>query len=443
MRNIRPKDSENTLRNSRVICQVALAGTYLITVVATALLCVSFLVHLEARTLTLLLVCAVAFLYAVTINLFVHAGRYRTASYMLLAFYMSLAVGIAWAWGINTPIAPLLFGLVIVLAGILLTARHALYAAGVTGIALVLLQTCLVLGYHTPDTSWSGEASNFGDVFAYWTVFGMLALASWLYNREMESSLAQAKRAEKALLRQKANLALEVQRRTKQLRESQLEELQQMYRVAELGQVGISLLHDLANNLTALALEIEGLEGPRRSKDITHAREITRYLGDIVDSTRSRINGVPRKRTFNIIQKTNETIAFLRYKATKAKVDIDWQPPAKAWHYTADPVSYGQVISLLTNNAIDAYENAPADALRQVVIAMRRDEQHIVITIGSWSKIAKHMRKNLFKPFNTSKKTGMGLGLYIAKKTIEGQLGGTITLRHDNNYTEFVVTLPQ
>lgn len=431
-------------RNSRVICHVALSGTYVIIVAAATLLCIRLLMNFTPAALSRLGICVVAFAYIIGTQLLVRRGHYRTVAYLILAFYTILATGIVGTWGINTPLGPLLFGLVVVLAGILLTTRHALYMAGVTCAILLILQTSQAIGWHEPNTSWTIHAGNssYADVLAYGTVYGMLALASWLYNREMERSLTQARRAEKALLRQKATLELQVQRRTKQLRDSQLEELQQMYRVTELGQIGISLLHDLANNLTALQLEIEELEGERKSNNSDHARQITHYLSDIVDSTRSRIHGVPSKRMFNIIKKTDETVAFLRYKATKAHVDIDWQHPAKNWRYHADPVSYSQVLTLLISNAIDAYETSPPHTRRQVALSMQKTSDAIVVTIGSWSKIDKHMRSKLFKPFNSSKRTGMGLGLYIAKQTIAGQLGGTLTLKSSNHYTEFIISLP-
>lgn len=430
-------------RNGRSICQVTLGGTYLITGATIVLLCAGWGTRPISHTVILLGICGAALLYAVITHILVSIQQYRVASYLLLGFYMSLATGIVGAWGINTPIGPLLYGVVVVLAGILLTARHALYTAGIVGLLLITFQICFLQGWYTPNTTWNHANSTFGDVFSYWIVFGMLALVSWLYNREMENSLTQARRAEQALRRQKATLELQVQRRTKQLRESQLEELQQMYRVTELGQMGISLLHDLANNLTALQLEIEGLESGRRARSVTHARQITRYLGDIVDSTLARIHGTPPKRNFNIIQKTNETVAFLRHKAAESKVEIDWQPPAKNWQFTADPVSFGQVLTLLAGNAIEAYKNSPPGAHRQVALTMRRTDKHIIITIGSQSKIPKHVRHNLFKPFYTSKKTGMGLGLYIAKQTIRGQMDGTLTLHTANHYTEFVITLPR
>jgi signal transduction histidine kinase len=430
-------------RNRRIICNAAIIGTYIIIGTATLLLGIRLCMGLTTSRLVLFCICLVAFVYIIGAHVLAHKARYLAASYMIVAFYTLLASGIIWTWGINTPTGLLLFGLVIVLAGILLTARHALYMAIVVGVILLGLQTGHVLGIYNPDTSWHAGDSSFGDVFAYWAVCGMLALASWLYNREMERSLDQAIRAEKALLKQKATLELQVRRRTSQLRKSQLEELQQMYRVTELGQIGISLLHDLANNLTALQIEIEGIDTGRKNENVEHARQITHYLGDIVESTRSRIHGVQHKRTFNIIEKTNETIAFLRYKANAAKVEIDWQQPAKSWRFSGDPVGFGQVLTLLISNAIDAYESTPPQIRRQVAFSLQRTKTDFIISIGSWSKIDPKIQETIFKPFSSSKKTGMGLGLYMAKQTIVGQFGGTLTLHASNHYTEFIITLPR
>lgn len=390
-----------------------------------------------------LVACGVAIAYIVVTHALERRGHHHVVAYLLLAFYASLATAIVWCWGINTPIGLLLFGLVIALAGILLTARHALFAAAMTSLLLVVLQTITFLQWHIPDSSWANSDSNFGDVFAYSAVFGMLALASWLYNREMEYSLNQAHKAEAALRQQKATLKLKVQERTEQLRQAQLEEMQQMYRVAELGQLGVNLLHDLANHLTALTLEIEGLRSKQQTKDIARARQIIRYLGNIVASTRARLHGGTPKQVFNVIQKTDETIAFLRYQAAKENIEIDWQPPGRNWKYRGDPASFSQILTILTNNAIDSYSRPGNYHIRKVALTMQRDGEHLVITISDWgSGIDKKARKNLFKPFQSSKQTGFGLGLYIAKQTVEGQFSGTVTLNPRHDHTQFIIKLP-
>ena len=425
------------------ISYLVIFGTGLVIVIIATLLGISYYFMHSAQAPARLLVCAVAGIYIASAYVCTRQHYYHIAAYLLVLFYLLLASGIVWSWSINTPIGPLAFGLFIVLAGILLTARHALFAGITAGLVLVVVQIAATFNWHQPDTSWTGNQSNFGDVLAYFAVFGMLALVSWLYNRAMERALMQAKRAEIALRQQKATLKRQVEERTKDLRQAQLEEMRQMYRFAELGQLGVTLLHDLANHLTALTLEIEGIKDTQSSKKMARAQQITQYLGDLVDSTRQRLHGGIQKQTFDIIRKISETIDFLHYKAAQSEITIDWYPSIRSLKYTGDPDSFCQIIAILTNNAIDSYTSSSPRDKRRVVVTAESNDTHIIIRISDWGKgIIKAQHKQLFKPHRSVKTSGLGLGLYIAKQTIEMQFSGTITLSSRDNHTEFIIKLP-
>lgn len=432
------------------ISKVVVYGTIFMVIAAATLLFIDLLFTPGAQTFDCLVICGVAFLYIAITNLFLKQNYYRTVAYLLVLFYMLLAVGIVWFWGINTPIGPLIFTLVIVLAGILLTARCALAAALASGLILVGIQAIIYLGWHSADTSWMTNQSSFGDAFAYSAVFIMLALMSWLYNREMERLLQHTKQAEVALMHQKSILKAQVKERTAELRQVQLEEMQHMYRFAELGHLGVTLLHDLANHLTALTLELESIRSEQHAQTIKQARRIIRYLEKIIDNTRGRLNGSTQVQTFNIIRKVSEITTFLHFKATKARVVIEWRPPATTWNYSGDPDSFSQVIAIIANNAIDASVSArgkgPAMPLEKsrIVIDMQRNSTHIVIRIRDWGKgITNSERKQLFKPHHSTKKSGLGLGLYIAKQITEMQFSGSIDIGRQRDHTEFIIKLPR
>jgi signal transduction histidine kinase len=436
-----------TLRNNHAVCSVLLGGTYVFLGAISLLLLISFYTTHNRAAVGSLLICLAAVVAIGGIHKLARLKQYRLSAYMLTLFYALLATGIVWCWGINTPIGLLLFGLVIVIAGILLTAWHALYAGLLCGLILVTIQASIVLGWHRPATSWMGTTSSFGDVLGYGAVFAMLALVSWQYNREMERSLIQAKRAESALLQQKATLRQQVKKRTQELRRAQLEEMRQMYRLAELGQQGVTLLHDLANHVSALTLELERLQGKQQSNDIEHARQITHYLETVVESTRDRLNGITQNQIFNMTQTVSELIDFLQYKASRAHVTIAWQPPAGSWKYRGDPASLNQAIAIIINNAIEAYGPVPkgntSKIERRISITMERDDHHIIIKISDWGKgIPNSARKHLFAPFHSHKKIGLGLGLFIAKQTLETHFGGSLWLSPAMDHTEFVIKLP-
>jgi len=424
------------------VSYVVTLGTGIVIAATAMLLVISYFSMHNIQALDSLMLCAIAGIYLAGIYTLLRRRYYRFAGYLLTLFYLLLGSDIEWSWGVNTPFGLLVLGLVIVLAGILLTARHALVAGLIASFVLVVIQTFFILGWHLPDTSWT-SVSTFGDVLAYCLVFGMSALVSWLYSREMERALTQAKRAEIALLQQKATLKKQVKERTEDLRRVQLGEMRQMYNFAKLGQLGIVLLHDLANHLTALTLEIEGMEDKRNPKEMARAQQIMKYLSDIVESTQKRLHGEVEEQTFDMIRKINDTVDFLHHKASKSDVDIEWKPPVRSWKYNGDADSFCQIVAILINNAIDAYSGSTNTTNRRVVVTMQLDETRIVIRISDWGKgISKTQRKQLFKPQHSTKKTGLGLGLYIAKQTIEMQFLGTLTLSSKNDHTEFIIKLP-
>lgn len=424
------------------IFYVVIFGTWFIVAALAVLLTIFYLYTNSAVILGSLWVCIGAAIYVLGTYALVRSFYYRIAAYFLVLFYLVLASSIVWYWGVNTPIGPLFFGLVIVLAGILLTSRYALFAAAASGFILFAIQTATALGWHRPNTSWTSYQSDYGDVAGYCVVFCMLALLSWLYNREMERALAHARQAEAALRRQKATLKLQVKAAVKDLHRVQLEEIHRMYHFSKLGQLGVTLLHDLANNLTALTLEIDGLND-KHAVERARMQQIIRGLDDLVETTRQRLNGKTMVQIFDIAQKISDTVDFLHYKSVQNHVTLSWQPPKGSWKCKGDLESFSQIIGIITNNALDAYCSGPSRADRKVVVDMRPADGHVVISICDWGKgITKRKRKLLFKPHQSSKKSGLGLGLYIAQQIAEMQFGGTIAISPRTDRTEFIITLP-
>ena len=124
-----------SLHNRRVICRVVLAGSYLLVAAMSFLLLLSLSLH-NSQALSSLVVCGAGFLYLGITHAFGRLHHDHTAAYLLVAFYALIAAGIVWTWGIDDPIALLIFALVIVLAGMLLTAGGALSAALVSSAAI-------------------------------------------------------------------------------------------------------------------------------------------------------------------------------------------------------------------------------------------------------------------------------------------------------------------
>src|SRR5262249_15078256 len=158
------------------------------------------------------------------------------------------------------------------------------------------------------------------------------------------------------LLKQKQLLAVKLRERTRTLRAAQLKEVQQLYSFAELGQLSTALLHDLANHLTDLTLDIDTL-GERRNSHtaaIERAKQSIGYLDDMVDKVRTQLQHRGKLASFDCVQSVQTVVANLRPKFAQSgvQVDVTYTGSEKALQYEGDAVRFGQIMTVLITNAL-------------------------------------------------------------------------------------------
>lgn len=435
-------------KNRSLVFGWLLAGTFFVAVIMWLLLLLSYAVIGNDYVISRLAGCTIAVGFLAIIGLLAYGyKKYKLAAWLLIGTYATIAWSIVWEWGINTPFGILMFGLVIVLAGILIRARYALYAAAFAFLCLVMTQVALTAGWHVPNDDWAGKASNFGDVLAYSTGFVMIAIVSWMYGRQMERSLQKATAAERALQAQKANLERIVLQRTAALEQTQLEEMEQMYRLTQVGSLSTGLLHDLANYLTVLTLDIENLRNNRDAHDastLERAHETISYIDTMVEDVRNQLHGEQAKaRSFNVIKALHNVTNVLQFKAEQSSVKIEWQAPQATKQYVVagDMTRFNQVMTTLICNAIDAYQ--PDSTAPRVEIHTAYNDGFVEISVLDYGRgIPDRVRSELFKKLQSSKASGMGIGLFLAKQIVERHLQGTLALDPSRKRTQFSIKIP-
>jgi len=91
----------------------------------------------------------------------------------------------------------------------------------------------------------------------------------------------------------------------------------------------------------------------------------------------------------------------------------------------ADKVQIQQVLLNLIRNAVEAMEGCPRREL--VISTMPADDGMVAISVtDTGAGVAPEMASQLFQPFVTTKRQGMGVGLSISRTIVEGH-GGRIT----------------
>jgi hypothetical protein len=101
-----------------------------------------------------------------------------------------------------------------------------------------------------------------------------------------------------------------------------------------------------------------------------------------------------------------------------------------------------QMLKVVVNLMLNATEAVPADG--HVRIETRKEANWVVLTVtdnGCGMK-SEFLRHGLFRPFQTTKKNGLGIGMFQSKMIVEAHGGRIAVASEQGNGTTFQVFLP-
>jgi len=110
--------------------------------------------------------------------------------------------------------------------------------------------------------------------------------------------------------------------------------------------------------------------------------------------------------------------------------------------FTTDKGALRQVLLNLIINSVEACKSAG----KEIKIGLEADQNNdkIMIRIIDYGPgIPKAVLKHIFEPFNSTKTSGTGLGLYLCKKIIEEMNGKIIIKSRPGEKTVAAITLPK
>lgn len=372
-------------------------------------------------------------------------GSFIVAAYIFIGIYFIAAAYTAYNWGIYLPQSLLLDTLIIIMAGILISTRFSFFITSAISLIIIIINYFQVSGRISPDLSWKQESPLVGDAIIFAITFGVIAVVSWLSNREIEKSLFRARNSEMALKQERDLLEIKVEERTKELKRAQLEKISQLYHFAEFGRLASGLFHDLVNPLTVVSFNLEELNERAKEKrsqalmDIAsilqQAIDGTRRMQIFVESVRKQIQQQETMTIFSVENEINQVIQLLSFKAKEQGVRLVFSPTCSVSTY-GDSVKMYKVISNLVSNAIDAYDGIgdthESGLKRDIVITLLEKDGMVTVRAQDWGKgVSKEIASKIFEPFFTTKSIdkGTGLGLSICKNIIENDFSGHIYVK--------------
>ncbi|MFZ1300987.1 MAG: HAMP domain-containing sensor histidine kinase [Candidatus Microsaccharimonas sp.] len=388
--------------------------------------------------------CLGVILYLLLGEFLIRKQRYILVGWLIMSLYIFLSILTLLLWGVNAPMGILSVGFVIFLSGLLLGPHHIAWVIGGITTLLFLVQYVHRAGYIHPELEALAKPSDYFDILAYVTIFSIFALLSWLSSKQTEYSLNRALSAEEKLRAEKDNLVIKLAEQSRQLHQAQLEEILRLYKFAEMGQSTTATLHELSNLLSELTLDIDDIgQQHQTSQAITHTKEVVDRINRLVRQTRKQLQGNQTSEVFNAIPVIQQTIQELQLKFdAKAVILVKTFSQQKTFKILGDPLNLSHIVTILLNNALDACLTQPHS--RVEIIVKQVKNRLIISVIDNGPGIPENQQRRLFSPHESSKPSGLGIGLYITKHIIESQFRGKISLSPTQSAgATFVVELPK
>jgi two-component system sensor kinase FixL len=225
----------------------------------------------------------------------------------------------------------------------------------------------------------------------------------------------------------------------RQKTEARLQELQSelvhISRLTAMGEMASALAHELNQPLSAIA---NYMKGSRRLLEqsvdersgvvreaMDNAAEQAMRAGQIIRRLRDFVARGESERRVESMSKLVEEAAALALVGVKDKgIHVRFQLNQSNDLGLVDKVQIQQVLLNLIRNAIESMQDASRREL--VISSILMEENMLLISVSdTGTGIAPEIASQLFQPFVTTKRHGMGVGLSISRTIIEGH-GGRI-----------------
>jgi two-component system, LuxR family, sensor kinase FixL len=234
------------------------------------------------------------------------------------------------------------------------------------------------------------------------------------------------------------------------LREQQ-RELARMASDARAGAMGMALAHEVSQPLSTVAayvhaarrlLQASVASAPvmdalvKAEAEAQRAREVLERIRDFVS------NGALNLKVLDVSALAERIGELCREEAAARGVEVEVEGIGGVPAVKADGVQIEQVLINLVANAIDAASERP-DARGRVIIRVTAKAGAIMIRVeDNGGGVAPELADNIFDAYQTTKPRGMGLGLHLSRRIVQGHAGRLWWEPIPTGGARFVVELP-
>jgi putative PEP-CTERM system histidine kinase len=219
------------------------------------------------------------------------------------------------------------------------------------------------------------------------------------------------------------------------------EELIEAKELEAMGRLSSFVIHDLKNASSKLSLLAQNakdyMDNPEFQSDAIKAISNTAHN---IQGITEKLNNLPRKKLLHIeYSDLKECVVsavngFHLNKNIKLTLNDNESIKTK--------FDKEEITKVIVNLLINSLEASEGQTEIQVVVGRETDGAFIKVSDNGCGMSSEFIENKLFKPFYTTKKKGLGIGLYQCKTIIEEHAGRISVNSEEGKGTDFVIYLP-
>jgi signal transduction histidine kinase len=218
--------------------------------------------------------------------------------------------------------------------------------------------------------------------------------------------------------------------------------------LAAVGQMAAGIAHELRNPLMPIKILVQSASerSPSPGLDGNDLAVLEQEISRLEHSIQTFLDFARppqiEKRTFVAQGVLEEIAALVEARAERQKVRIERCFPKEPLAIQADLGQFRQVVLNLLLNALDAVAQGGTIWL-QLRHEERDGERWLIVQVADTGcGLPTNLGQQIFEPFVSTKETGLGLGLSICKRIIEGHEGEIQAANRPEGGAVFTIRLP-
>ncbi|WP_428423907.1 sensor histidine kinase [Pararhizobium sp.] len=274
-----------------------------------------------------------------------------------------------------------------------------------------------------------------------------LRISEALQAREELERRVSERTADLSLARDRLQAEITGHHNTEQTLQAVQQDLVQANRLAILGQVAAGVAHEINQPVATIRayadnarVFLERGQGASAADNMANIAVLTERIGAITDELRALSRKGRRDAEPTPLRDVIEgAVQLLRSRFAGRMETLDIALPPPGLMVMGMRIRLEQVLINLLQNAFEAIGDRQADG--RVEVRFEASGETVTVTVSdNGPGISPEVLQSLFIPFNTSKESGLGLGLVISKDIV-ADYGGRIEVSSSDTGSRFTVHL--